>query len=133
MATKIMSDARLGEQKLVVEKAVNSRMLKKYCGVMLNGDNSNIIKAITGELKNVHNSVFKKCLGKKSCEHCGADEQLDRCHMISKMVIAKDVLDKVHPSSDKAIDMNIIMKEFVLAHVNIGVWMLCKTCHKELG
>lgn len=128
-----MSVERLAEQKAVVEKAANSKMLDKYEGVMLCGDNTRIIKAIAGELKNTHNSVFKKCLGKNACEHCGTKERLDRAHMKSKMVIVKEVIDKLHPSHEKLIDMKVIMKEFVLAHLNVGVWMLCKKCHKELG
>ena len=67
-----MSDERLAEQQTAVEKAVNSKMLDKYGEVLLIGENSNIIKAHAGELKNTHNAVFKKCLGKKNCEHCGA-------------------------------------------------------------
>jgi len=133
MASKSMSIERLNEQKIVVERKANSKMLNKYDGVMLIGDNSNIIKAITGELKNTHNAVFKKCLGKKVCENCGSDEQLDRAHMKSKMEIAKEVLDEIHPISNDPINMKLVMKEFVMRHVKVGVWMLCKKCHKELG
>ena len=133
MATKSMSAERLAEQKIVVEKAANSKMLDKYEGVKFCGDNTRIIKAITGELKNTHNSVFKRCLGKTACENCEAKETLDRAHMKSKMVIAKEVLDKLHPSPEELIDIKVFMKEFVLAHLNVGVWMLCKKCHKELG
>lgn len=133
MATKSMSLERLAEQKVVVEKAANSKMLDKYGGIMLCGDNTRIIKAIAGELKNTHNSVFKNCLGRLECEHCGAEETLDRAHMKSKMVIAKEVIDKLHPSHEELIEMKVFMKEFVLAHLRVGVWMLCKKCHKELG
>ena len=133
MASKPMSNERLAEQKLVVEKSANSKLLDKYCGVMLIGENSRIIKAITGELKNTHNAVFKKCLGKKNCEHCGVDEQLDRAHTKSKMDIAKQVLDDIHPTPNEPIDMKIVMKEFVMRHREVGVWMLCKKCHRELG
>ena len=133
MASKPMSDERLAEQKSVVERAANSRMLDKYGGVMLSGDNSKIIKAVTGELKNTHNAVFKKCLGKNCCEHCGAEEPLDRAHMKSKLEIAKEVLDKLHPEPTVPIDMKIFMKGFVMGHLTVGVWMLCKKCHKELG
>ena len=117
-----MTDDRLAEQKIVVEKAANSKMLDKYSDVMLIGDNSKIIKAHTGELKNTHNAVFKKCLGKKECEHCGAKEPL-----------AKQVLDKLHPNPKEPIDMKVFMKEFVMQHCEVGVWMLCKKCHRELG
>jgi hypothetical protein len=133
MASKPMSDDRLAEQKIVVEKAANSKMLDKYGGVMLIGDNSKIIKAHAGELKNTHNAVFKKCLGKKNCEHCGAEERLDRAHMKSKIDIAKEVLDKLHPNPNEPIDMKVFMKEFVISHREVGVWMLCKDCHRELG
>ena len=128
-----MSEERLAEQKTVVEKAANGKMLNKYGGVMLSGDNSKIIKALTGELRNTHNTVFKKCLGKKSCEHCGAEERLDRAHMKSKLEIAKGVLDKLHPEPDSPVDMKDFMKEFVMQHVNVGIWMLCKKCHRALG
>jgi len=133
MASKPMTKERLLEQKTVVEKAVKGRMLNKYQEVMLSGKNSQIIKAITGELKNTHNAVFKKCLGKKACEHCGAEERLDRAHMRSKIDIAKEVLDELHPLPHIPFDMKVFMTAFVMRHVEIGVWMLCKKCHKELG
>ena len=133
MASKTMSADRLFEQKIVVEKAANSKMLDKYSEVMLLGNNSKIIKAIAGELRNTHNTVFKKCLGKNNCEHCGVEELLDRAHMKSKMIIAKQVIDDLHPNPDVPIDMKVFMKAFVMKHIEIGVWMLCKKCHKELG
>jgi len=133
MASKPMPPERLAEQKSVVEKAALSKMLNKYEGVMISGSNTQIIKAITGELKNTHNSVFKHCLGKKACEHCGATGVLDRAHMKSKIDIANEVLTTLHPDPTIAIDMKLFMVEFVLRHSTIGVWMLCKKCHKELG
>ena len=133
MASKSMTPERLAEQKKVVEKAVASRMLNKYSGVMISGENSQIIKSHTGELKNTHNSVFKDCLGKKACEHCGIEGRLDRAHTKSKLEIAKDVLDELHPVAEIAIDMKMFMTAFVMRHSTVGVWMLCKKCHKELG
>lgn len=133
MASKPMSAERLLEQKIVVEKAAKSKLLNKYSGVMISGNNSNIVKAIAGELKNTHNSVFKKCLGKKNCEHCGTEGQLDRAHMKSKIEIAKEVLDELHTEPSVSIDMKTIMTDFVMRHLNVGVWMLCKKCHRELG
>jgi hypothetical protein len=133
MASKLMSDERLAEQQTAVEKAVNSKMLDKYGEVLLIGENSNIIKAHAGELNNTHNAVFKKCLGKKNCEHCGAEERLDRAHMKSKMEIAKQVLDELHPKPNEPIDMKVFIKEFVMRHLKVGVWMLCRKCHRELG
>ena len=129
MASKQMTVERLAEQKKVVEKAAASRMLNKYAGTKLLGENSNLIKSHAGELKNTHNSVFKKCLGKTACEHCGRQERLDRAHMRSKMDIAKDVLDELHPDPTVAIDMKEFMVAFVLRHAEVGVWMLCKPCH----
>ena len=128
-----MSSERLAEQKVVVEKAACSKMLNKYEGVMISGDNSQIIKSITGELKNTHNAVFKKCLGKTACEHCGDTGILDRAHMQSKITIATEVLDELHPDPTVAIEMKVFMVAFVMRHTNIGVWMLCKKCHRELG
>ena len=128
-----MSDERLAEQKHVVEKAASSKMLDKYDGVMISGDNSKIIKSLAGELRNTHNTVFKHCLNKKSCEHCGEETQLDRAHTISKMEIAKQVLDELHPLPNIPINVKDFIKEFVMRHTTIGVWMLCKSCHKELG
>ena len=128
-----MSYDRLAIQRPIVEKASKSKMLKKYSGIMISGNNSNIIKGITGELRNVHNAVFKNRLGKEICEHCGAKERLDRAHIKSKIDIAKEILDKLHPKSDEQIDLNVFMTEFVLAHINVGIWMLCKKCHNKLG
>jgi hypothetical protein len=133
MASKPMTAERLAEQKEVVEKAASSKMLNKYASVMISGDNAKIIKAQTGELKNTHNAVFKKCLGKTCCEHCGAEERLDRAHMTSRPSIAKKVLDEIHPDPDVPIDLKVFMTAFVMEHANIGVWMLCRKCHKELG
>ena len=128
-----MKPERLAEQKPVVEKAVNSKMLNKYDGVSLIGNNPNIIKAISGELRNTHQQVFKACLGKVNCEHCGTQGQLDRAHTKGRMEIAKEVLDEIHPEPHVSIDMKVFMKAFVLRHSKYGVWMLCKRCHKELG
>lgn len=133
MASKPMTEERLAEQKKVVEKAVNGKMLNKYEGVLLSGENSKIIKAVSGELRNTHQAVFKCCLGKNACEHCGIRSQLDRAHTKGRMEIAKEVLDKLHPEPTVPIDMKVFIKDFVLQHSNYGVWMLCKKCHKELG
>ena len=133
MASKPMSAERLAEQRCVVEKAATSKMLDKYGDVMISGENTKIIKSHAGELKNTHNAVFKKCLGKTACEHCGAEERLDRAHMTSKLDIAKKVLDEIHPEPDVPIDLKVFMKAFVMEHSTVGVWMLCKKCHRELG
>jgi len=53
--------------------------------------------------------------------------------MKSKMEIAKEVLDKLHPNPNEPVDMKAFMKEFVMRHLEVGVWMLCKKCHRELG
>jgi len=133
MASKIMTDKRLAEQKPVVEKAANSKMLNKYEGVLLLGDNMKIINSHTGELRNIHNTVFKSCLGKDVCENCGVKERLDRAHTKGKKEIAKEVLDEFHPEPNIPIDMKVFITAFVLRHSKYGVWMLCKKCHKELG
>jgi hypothetical protein len=128
-----MTTERLAEQKVVVERAANGKMLNKYSNIMISGENSQIIKALSGELKNTHNAVFKKCLGRTKCEHCNAEEQLDRAHMRGKLEIAKEVLDELHPTATVPIDMKTFMTAFVMRHADVGVWMLCKKCHKELG
>ncbi len=133
MSTKSMSTERLAEQKIVVEKAVKSKSFEKYKGVYVCGENSKILKAFMGELRNIHQAVFKKCLGKTSCEHCGIKEQLDRAHTKGRPEIAKEVLDKIHPNQDDKLEIILFVREFVLEHANVGVWMLCKKCHKELG
>jgi hypothetical protein len=133
MAAKPMSEERLAEQKSVVLKATSGKMLKKYNGVMLIGENANILKAIMGELRNTHLAVFKNCLGKKSCEHCGVEKRLARAHTKSRPQIAKEVLDSIHPDTTVPIDMEVFIKAFVTRHIDVGVWMLCATCHKELG
>jgi hypothetical protein len=133
MASKPMSEERLAEQRSIVMKATNGKMLKKYSGVMLMGENANILRAIMGELRNTHLAVFKNCLGKKSCEHCGLEKRLARAHTKSRPQIAKEVLDSIHPDPSVAIDMEVFVKAFVMRHIDVGVWMLCATCHKELG
>jgi hypothetical protein len=136
MAMKPMSAERLAIQKDVVEAAANSKMLNKYDGIMIGGNNipnSQIIKAVCGELKNTHNAVFKKCLGKKACEHCGIEGPLDRAHMRSKLDVAQEALNEIHSDLSIPVDMKLFMRTFVLHHSNVGVWMLCKKCHRELG
>ena len=133
MASKPMSSERLAEQKCAVEKALSGKMLDKYDGAMLIGDNSKLMKAFMGEFRNTHLSVFKNCLGKKVCEHCGVEARLDRAHTKSRIDIVKDVFDELHADPDVPINFHSIMKEFVMRHAAIGVWMLCKKCHKELG
>ena len=133
MASKPMSEERLAEQRSVVLKAINGRMLKKYRGAMISGENSNILKAFMGELRNTHLAVFKNCLGKKSCEHCGLEKPLARAHTKSRPQIAKEVLDSIHPDPTVPIDMEVFVKAFVMRHIDVGVWMLCAKCHKELG
>ena len=53
--------------------------------------------------------------------------------MKSKMEIAEEVLNELHPEPNVPIDMKVFMKEFVIRHIKVGVWMLCKPCHRELG
>jgi hypothetical protein len=133
MASKLMSEERLAEQRSVVEKALKSKMLNKYDGTSLIGDNLSIMKSHSGEFRNTHQSVFKKCLGKKNCEHCGSEGQLDRAHTKRRTDLVKDMLDEIHPDPTVPISMKVIMEEFVMRHIHVGVWMLCKTCHKTLG
>jgi hypothetical protein len=133
MATKPMSTERLAEQKIVVEKALKSKSLENYKGVRVCGENSKILKAFMGELRNIHLSVFKKCLGKTSCEHCGIKAQLDRAHTKGRPEIALEVLDRIHTNPDDELELILFVREFILEHINVGVWMLCKKCHKELG
>lgn len=133
MAAKFMSTERLDEQKIVVEKALNSKKFEKYKDVYVCGDNSNILKSLMGELRNTHLAVFKDCLGKKACEHCGTEAILERAHTKRRPEIAKEVLDRIHPNPKDMLEIKLFIKEFVLAHTSVGVWMLCKKCHKELG
>jgi len=133
MSSKPMSAERLLEQKAVVEKALKSKLFEKYKDVYVCGDNSKILKALMGELRNIHLSVFKKCLGKTSCEHCDVKAKLERAHTKGRPEIAKEVLDRIHPKSNDMLEIIIFIKEFVSAHTSVGVWMLCKKCHKELG
>lgn len=128
-----MTPDRLDEQRIVVESAINRKFLDKYSGVLISGDNKKIVRALTGEFKNTHNSVFKKCLGKTSCEHCGDVGELDRAHTRSRLDIAEEVLNELHPDPSVPIDIKTFMVAFILRHRTIGVWMLCKKCHKELG
>ena len=128
-----MTAERLAEQIPCVEKATKTKLLNKYSEVYICGENTKIIKSLNGELKNTHNAVFKNCLGKKACEHCGAIGVLDRAHMQSRLEIIKEVLDDIHPDPKESIEIRKIMMEFVLRHKTVGVWMLCKKCHKELG
>jgi hypothetical protein len=133
MASKPMSSERLAEQKCAVEKALSGRMLNKYDGVMLSGDNSKIMKAVMGEFRNTHRSVFLNFLGKKTCEHCNINKCVERAHIKRRPDIVKEVLDELHPDPNVPINFHSIMKEFVMKHFTVGVWMLCKKCHKELG
>lgn len=128
-----MTEERLLEQKNLIEKVLKSKLFNKYEGVYISGNNSNILKSIMGELRNIHLAVFKKRLGKNLCEHCHVEERLDRAHTKSRPEIGKEVLDRIHTNPSELLDMNLFMKEFVSAHTKVGVWMLCKKCHKELG
>ena len=133
MASKLMSEERLAEQRIVVEKAAKSKTLNNYAGCWVIGDNLSIMKSHSGEFRNIHKSVFKNRLGKKNCEHCGSEGQLDRAHTKRRTDLVKDMLDEIHPDPTVAISMKVIMEEFIMRHVQVGVWMLCKGCHKTLG
>ena len=113
MATKYMSPERLDEQKIVIEKALKSKLFEKYKDVYVCGDNSKILKALMGELRNIHLSVFKKCLGKTSCEHCNVETKLERAHTKRRPEIAKEVLDRIHPNSNDMLEIKLFIKEFV--------------------
>ena len=129
-----MSTERLSEQKKVVEKAVAGKMLNKYEGVMLIGENACILRGLGGELRNTHLAVFKRCLGKKACEHCGIEcRKLERAHTKDRPSIALEVLNEIHPDPTVPISQKAFMAAFILKHAEFGVWILCKKCHKELG
>ena len=132
-----MSTQRLMEQADHIDTFISNRKyLDKWDGVPIGGDrvsNERIIKAINGELKNVHNYVFKKCLGKKQCEECNESKPLDRAHTKSRPEIAKEVLNRIHPELTETIDMKIFFTAFIVEHKKYGVWMLCRECHKKLG
>lgn len=137
MASKIMSaerlSERLSEQKKIVEKAVAGKMLNKYEGLMITGENSDILRGVSGELRNTHLAVFKGCLGRKRCEHCGIECKIERAHTKDRPSIALEVLDEIHPDPNVPIALKAFMTAYVLKHAVYGVWMLCKKCHKELG
>jgi len=137
MSSKLMTFERLEEQSKHIEEFIKkSKLINKYDGFLIGGnglDNCRLVRAINGELKNIHNAVFKKCLGKKCCEECGKISQLDRAHTLSRLEIAEQVLNKIHHDLTIPIDMKVFLTEFILEHKLHGVWMLCKECHKKLG
>jgi hypothetical protein len=137
MSSKSMNLDRLEEQCKHIDIFIDkSKSLNKYDGFFIGGNglsNSCIVRAINGELKNIHNLVFKSCLGKKSCEECGETRQLDRAHTLGRLQIAENVLDRIHSDLSIPIDMKEFIKAFILEHKLYGVWMLCKECHKKLG
>ena len=112
-----------------------TKSLNKYDGVLIGGQglsNHKIIRAINGELKNTHNSVFKNCLGKKYCEECEEiSDVFNRAHTISRLTMAEKVLNKIHPDLTVPIDMKVFIVAFIEEHKYHGVWMLCKECHKK--
>ena len=132
-----MNSERLSEQCNHIEKLLNkTKMLDKYDGIQIGGNNvsnERLIRCINGELKNIHNSVFKTCLGKKCCEECGEIKQLDRAHTLGRLKIAENVLNKIHPDLSVPIDMKVFITAFIIEHKLYGVWMLCKDCHRKLG
>jgi len=132
-----MNDVRLKEQSEHIETFIKkTKSLNKYDGLFIGGNgvsNVRIIKAINGELKNIHNVVFKSCLGRKCCEECGEIRQLDRAHTLGRLKIAENVLNKIHPDLTIPIDMKVFITAFIKEHKLYGVWMLCKDCHKKLG
>jgi hypothetical protein len=137
MSSKLMDTDRLEEQSNYIEAFIGkTKSIDKYDGILVGGNgttNCRIVKAINGELKNMHNTTFKSCLGKKCCEECGEKRQLDRAHTLGRLVIAESVLNEIHPDLTIPIDMKIFMVAFILEHKLYGVWMLCKECHKKLG
>jgi hypothetical protein len=137
MSSKLMNSERLSEQCNHIEKLLNkTKMLDKYDGIQIGGNNvsnERLIRCINGELKNIHNSVFKTCLGKKCCEECGEIKQLDRAHTLGRLKIAENVLNKIHPDLSVPIDMKVFITAFIIEHKLYGVWMLCKDCHRKLG
>ena len=60
MSTKIMNVERLEEQSKHIETFINkSKLINKYDGLLIGGGgitNYRIVRAINGELKNIHNS-----------------------------------------------------------------------------
>ena len=132
-----MNSERLSEQCNHIEKLLNkTKMLDKYDGIQIGGNNvsnERLIRCINGELKNIHNYVFKTCLGKKCCEECGEIKQLDRAHTLGRLKIAENVLNKIHPDLSVPIDMKVFITAFIIEHKLYGVWMLCKDCHRKLG
>lgn len=127
-----MSLERLAEQKPIIEKLIHGKILDKY-DIDIGGkgaSNEKIIGAIGGELRNIIHAIN---LGKKTCEECGCSGILERAHTKSRPSIALHILNDIHP--DKGIPVNI--KQFMIAflqeHVTVGIWMLCKKCHKQLG
>lgn len=137
MSSKQMTVKRLEEQSKHIEIFINkSKLVNKYDGILIGGNgltNCRIIRAINGELKNIHNSVFKSCLGRKCCEECGKTGQLDRAHTLGRLEISEIVLNKIHPDLTIPIDMKVFITAFIVEHKLYGVWMLCKECHKNLG
>ena len=137
MSSKAMTVERLEEQSKHIEKFINkSKSTDKYDGLLIGGGgitNYRIVRGINGELKNIHNSVFKSCLGKKCCEECGETRQLDRAHTLGRLEIAENVLNEIHPDLTIQIDMKVFITAFIIEHKLYGVWMLCKECHKKLG
>jgi hypothetical protein len=135
MASKIMSAERLEEQANYIDQYISkSKMFNKYENITINGiSNSQIVRAINGELKNIHNSVFKSCLGRNKCEECNKTCSLDRAHTVGRLQIAENVLNKIHPDLTKPFNLKEFYIAYVAEHKLYGVWMLCKECHIKLG
>jgi hypothetical protein len=135
MATKPMSPERLAEQVVVIEKALRSRRLNRFNGVMVSAEtNEQIVKSHTGELKNTIQVVFKNRMGKNSCEHCGVSGVvLERAHTRAGPEIALEALDEIHPDPRVPIALRDFISAFLRKHTEVGIWLLCKKCHKTLG
>lgn len=135
MAAKIMPPERLAEQIVVVEKALRSRRLNRFNGVMVSADtNEQIIKSHSGELKNIVQAVFKNRMGKNACEHCGVSGViLERAHTRAGPEIALEALNAIHPDPHVPIPLRDFMSAFLRKHMEVGIWLLCKKCHKTLG
>ena len=135
MAAKVMSPERLAEQVVVIENALRSRKLNRFNGVMVSAEtNEQIVKSHSGELKNIVQAVFKNRMGKNACEHCGVSGVvLERAHTRAGPEIAVEALNEIHPDPHVPIALREFMAAFLRKHMEVGIWLLCKKCHKTLG
>ena len=105
--------------------------------IKISGEKKQIILFLkAGPAKNLVNKFFKT---NDCCDYCGVKKskeiQIDRAHCnknnFDRSSLLENALSKYYVDEETGIKIKDILRSFLENHIDIPLYSLCKTCHRN--